>query len=327
MRISRIYRILRLITLLQSRRGYSVDELAEDLEVSRRTVFRDLNMLEMAHIPYYHDPAGGGYHISRHFFLPPINLTLPESLAILMLAARLRSAGELPLMAQAARAAMKIEGALPASIRDHVGSVLDRLQFTLPATSGHHGLDDLFDKLCGAIVAKRVCRLVYISFHERRQIRACVHPLRLVFLNRAWYVIAHSPSHAERRTYKLGRIRKLTVTDQTFTPPEGEDGARERIFGAAWLMIPEGKLHDVHLHFEKKVAGNVAEVQWHPSQQVEWNDDGSIEFRVTVDGLGEITWWVLGYGEQVEVVAPPPLRRRIATISAKVAERHVMKGC
>ena len=59
MSISRIYRILRLITLLQSGRGYSADELAEELEVSRRTVFRDLNVLEMAHIPYYHEAPGG----------------------------------------------------------------------------------------------------------------------------------------------------------------------------------------------------------------------------------------------------------------------------
>jgi len=46
------------------------------------------------------------------------------------------------------------------------------------------------------------------------------------------------------------------------------------------------------------VAGNVAEVLWHQTQRVEWNDDGSIEFHATVDGLGEITWWLLGYGSQ-----------------------------
>jgi proteasome accessory factor B len=90
-------------------------------------------------------------------------------------------------------------------------------------------------------------------------------------------------------------------------------------------MIPEGKLHRVHLHFRRKVAGNVAEVQWHPSQKVRWNDDGSIEFHVRVDGLGEITWWILGYGDEVEVVAPVELRRRIAAVAAKVARKHQAK--
>ncbi|HUU22120.1 MAG TPA: YafY family protein [Phycisphaerae bacterium] len=324
MSISRIYRLLRLITLLQSGRGFSADELANELEVSRRTVFRDLNMLEMAHIPYYYDAERNGYRISRHFFLPPINLTLAESLAVLMLTGRLRGTGKLPLMTEASRAAMKVESALPPEIRQHVGSVLDRLGVSLGPTSRHEGIDDLFDKLIDAIVARKACRLVYISFLERRQIHATVHPLRLLFVNRAWYLIAHSPRHRQRRTFKLGRIRKLTVSDQTFVPPEDVDEAD--LFGAAWSMITEGRLYDIHLHFEKMVAGNVAEVQWHPSQQVDWNDDGSIEFRVRVDGLREITWWVLGYGDQVEVLAPEDLRRRIHEVADVVAARHQPTG-
>ena len=92
MSISRIYRLLRLITLLQGGRTYTARELARELEVSRRTIFRDLNMLELAHIPYYYDPKRGGYKINRHFFLPPINLTLSEALAVLMLAGRLQGA-------------------------------------------------------------------------------------------------------------------------------------------------------------------------------------------------------------------------------------------
>jgi len=325
MSISRIYRLLRLITLLQSGRGYSADDLAAELEVSRRTVFRDLNMLEMAHIPYYYDPERGGYRISRHFFLPPINLTLGESLAVLMLTARLRGTGKLPLMSEAARAAMKVESALPDRIRRHVGSVLDRLGVLLGPTSRHEGLDDLFDQLTDAVATRKVCRLVYISFLDRKQIRATVHPLRLIFLNRAWYLIAHSVKHKERRTFKLGRIRKLAATDQTFEPPDGPDEPTEP-FGAAWSMIPEGTLYDIHLHFEPMVAGNVAEVRWHASQQVEWNDDGSVEFRARVDGLREITWWVLGYGDQVEVITPPELRRRIGEVAGAVAARHRDQG-
>jgi proteasome accessory factor B len=298
--------------------------LAADLEVSRRTVFRDLNMLEMARIPYYFDPDGGGYRISRHFFLPPINLTLGESLAIMVLAGRARGGARLPLMAQVASAAMKVEGALPQSIRDHVGSVVDALEVRPSPVSGHAGLDATFEDLARAVAGRIVCRLVYISFHERGQIITTVQPLRLVFVNRAWYLIAWSARHGERRTFKLGRIRKLTVTDRTFTPPSG--AVPEEPFGAAWCMIPEGKLYDVHLHFDPRVAGNVAEVHWHPSQQVEWNDDGSVEFHARVDGLGEISWWILGYGDQVEVLAPPALRLRVGEVAARVAARHQAEG-
>ena len=323
MSVSRIHRLLRLITLLQSRRGYSADELARELEVSRRTVFRDLNMLELAHIPYYYDPDTGGYRISSHFFLPPINLTLGESLAILLLTGRLRPTGSIPWMSQAARAAMKVVSALPERVREHVGSILKHLHVTLGPTGRHEGLDDLFDELVNAIVERKVCRLVYISFHERGQITTTIQPLRMVFVNRAWYLIAWSARHRQRRTFRIGRIRKLAVTDRTFQPPP--EAPADRPFGQAWSMIPEGKLYDVHVHFEKMVAGNVAEVQWHPSQQVEWNDDGSIEFRARVDGLREVLWWVLGYGDQARAVAPDELRRQVHAVAESVVRKHQPK--
>lgn len=322
--VSRVYRLLRLITMLQSGRSYTVRELARELGVSRRTVFRDLNMLEMARVPYYFDAEGKRYRIREHFFLPPINLTLTEALALLALTGRLRTSSQVPLLGQSARAAMKLEGALPPALRREVGGLAERLSVRLGPVARHGGLDAVFDDLAAAIAARRVCRMVYISFHERKQLALVVHPLRLVFVQRAWYLIAYSVRHREVRTFKLGRVRKLTVTRATFRSPADADA--ESHFGEAWCMIPEGKLYDVHLHFEPKVAGNVAEVQWHRSQRVEWNDDGSMEFHVRVDGLGEITWWVLGYGDQVEVVGPAPLRRKVAAVAKAVAERHGREG-
>jgi predicted DNA-binding transcriptional regulator YafY len=117
MSVSRIYRILRLITLLQSGRGWSATELARELEVSRRTVFRDLNTLEMARIPYFFDPETGGYRITRNFFLPPVNLTAGEALALLVLTGRLRGPANAALLPEAGRAAMKLQSALPAALR------------------------------------------------------------------------------------------------------------------------------------------------------------------------------------------------------------------
>ncbi|MCD6365792.1 MAG: YafY family transcriptional regulator [Planctomycetes bacterium] len=320
MRISRIYRMLQLITMLQGRHSYTAAELAQELEVSRRTVFRDLNMLEMARIPYYFDREKGGYRISRHFFLPPINLTLTEALAMLILTGQMGGASRLPLFSHGAKAALKLESALPQSIRKHVGTIIDRLDVKMGPLSSHEGLDVLFDDLASAVGNKRICRLVYISFFEKKQITVDVHPLRLAFVGRAWYLVAYSLSHREVRTFKLGRIRKLTVTDRKFQPDV--DVEIDEYFGRAWQMIPEGKIYNVHLHFEAKVAGNVAEVRWHDSQRVQWNDDGSMEYRVKVDGIGEILWWILGYGDQVEVISPAPLRKRVGAVAAEMAGKY-----
>jgi predicted DNA-binding transcriptional regulator YafY len=83
-------------------------------------------------------------------------------------------------------------------------------------------------------------------------------------------------------------------------------------------MIPEGELYDVHLHFAAKVARNVGEVQWHANQEVTFRPDGSCDFRVRVDGYYEISWWIMGYGDQVEVLSPEPLRERMAEVASNL---------
>jgi proteasome accessory factor B len=310
--------------MLQSRRGYKAEELARELEVSRRTIFRDLNVLEMARIPYYYDTESNGYKINQHFFLPPVNLTVTEALAMLALTGRLKGAKALPLLSEAARAGMKIEAALPRAIRHDVGSVIDKLSVATGAIARHVGLEGTFNDLVKAIGQKRICQLVYLSFHERKQIVTNIRPLALAFRARAWYLIAYSAMHRENRTFKLGRIRQLKVSRRKFKEPADVD--LDEHFGRAWSMIPEGKLYKVHLHFEPKVAGNVAEVHWHDSQRVEWNDNGSIEFHVVVDGLREITWWILGYGDQVEVVAPAALRRRVGATAGRMVGKYRKEG-
>ncbi len=324
MSISRIYRLLRLVTLLQGRKPFTPQELAEELQVSRRTVFRDLNMLEMARIPYYFDPEAGGYRISRHFFLPPVNLTLAEALALLVLTGRLKSARNVPLFNHAARAAIKLESVLPGEIRHHLGSVVEKLSLSMGPLSNHAGVHELFDELVDAVAKRHVCRIVYDSFFEKRKITTNIRPLRLLFMSRAWYLVAYSSKHRENRTFKLSRLVRLTMTEQIFEEPREFD--LDDYFGRAWSMIPEGKLYKVHLHFEPMVAGNVSEVRWHATQRVEANDDGSIEFHATVDGLREITWWILGYGDQVKVVGPPKLRKAVREVARNVLQKYEKGG-
>ena len=81
--------------------------------------------------------------------------------------------------------------------------------------------------------------------------------------------------------------------------------------GRAWSMIPEGRIYNVKLRFLPKVANNVTEVQWHSTQKVSRNSDGSATVEFRVDGLGEITWWILGYGDQVQILAPRTLRNKV----------------
>ena len=87
-------------------------------------------------------------------------------------------------------------------------------------------------------------------------------------------------------------------------------------------MMPEGRLYNVRLRFLPKVARSVADVQWHSTQTVTLQDDGSIIMEFRVDGLNEITWWVLSYGDQVQVLAPAALRQRITEIAQNMVRQN-----
>ena len=320
MNVSRIYRLLRLISLLQSDHGQSAAELAAELDVSKRTLFRDLNSLEMARVPYYYDQESGRYRIKSHFFLPPVNLTIQEALSMLILTRRLKNETNAPMLTEGKKAASKIESILPDSIREHIGNVIDSVSMHLAPLADHTGADIWFEKISAAICSQNCCRVRYDSFFENSEIAVTINPLRLVFMHRAWYILAWSHTEKQLRTYKLIRIKKLTVQKRTFNASYAKQ--LETHFGDAWTMIPEGKIYNVHLHFHPMVASNVAEVSWHKSQKISWNDDKSIDYHVKVDGLGEITWWILGYGDKVTVKEPQELVDKIAQIARNMLANH-----
>ena len=92
-------------------------------------------------------------------------------------------------------------------------------------------------------------------------------------------------------------------------------------------MIREtGQRHHVVVRFQPLVAQNVAEINWHKTQKTIWNDNGTLDFHVTVDGLGEIMWWILGYGGHAEVLRPAALRKRIQQQIAVMQETYTGKS-
>ena len=91
----------------------------------------------------------------------------------------------------------------------------------------------------------------------------------------------------------------------------------------AWSMIPEpGPDEHVEIRFAKKVARNVADVLWHKTQLCHFQRDGSLLYRACVSGLHEISWWVLGYGDQAEVLQPPALRELVGKHARSMAKKY-----
>ena len=155
----------------------------------------------------------------------------------------------------------------------------------------------------------RTCRIVYKSPVEEEPLHTSLDPYALHFANRAWYVLGYTDAHNEVRLLKLARFIELEMTDEHFDKPE-----KFRVhhkLGSAWRLIPEGREYKIVLEFSPKVAANVSEGLWHKSQTHRILDDGRCEMTFTIDGLGEIAWWLCGYGDQVVVKEPMELRKRV----------------
>lgn len=319
MNVSRVYRLLKLITLLRSGRQLDADTLAAELKVSRRTFFRDLKLLERAGIPYHFDHGRNTYALADTFFLPPLHLSFEESLAILLVSRKFLSRQVHPMYQQAVDAALKIESTLPAPVLEHCGSWLSNLSLHWPATSSVDAVSNLFNTVQRALADCHSIRVRYDSVYDGKEIDVLLDPLRLIFMARGWYLLAKSHQHGEVRTFKMDRVISMTATDKVFEPDE--TFSERRYFGKAWQMIPEGRLYDVKLRFIPEVAASVEEVHWHETQNTQRLEDDSLLFEAQVDGLKEITPWIMGYGDQVEVLSPRELRDRIRHKAERMAQR------
>lgn len=151
MKSSRVSRIVRILTTLQSGRSYSVHDLVEILGVSRRTVFRDLKELQAIGVPYKFDPKTGGYEIDPAFFLPPIDFDLVEALSVLLLIHKGRKQLPMPFRNPATLACLKIENNLPRHIRQYCHTTLQNISVKTKQHTHINQLDKVFSQLQEAI--------------------------------------------------------------------------------------------------------------------------------------------------------------------------------
>jgi predicted DNA-binding transcriptional regulator YafY len=316
MDVGRLHRVLKIITLLQTGRPCNAEQLAVECRVSRRTIYRDLTTIEKAGIPVFFDHPTGRYQIHQTGLMPAINLGLDEALALVLLASELGRPGQIPLLQPARDAAAKIEASLPLAIRAALGGLTQRMAVRTGPTARHNALQEVYRQAQRAVARRESLDAVYISFHDAGQIHTRIDPYWLMFNERAWYLIGRSSKHEGAvRTFKLGRLKSLTPTGRTFQMPKSL--TLEKHIGNAWRMMRGATPYDIHVKFSPLVSPNVAEVNWHPTQRVTWDDDGAVHFTATVDGLDEILWWVLGYGPEVEVIAPAELRTRVADMARR----------
>jgi predicted DNA-binding transcriptional regulator YafY len=317
MKNNRTGRIMQLLTMLQSQRGYKISELVGMLGKSRRTVYRDLKELERAGLPCRFDTRRHGYALELKSPLLTIALSKEEAFGLLLLLREADQNIRLPFTYSARLLSLKIENCLRQEVRQCCDESFRFISISHAPKTRMDLLDKTFMQVLEAIQVKRVLAIHCYLSAEQNTIITDLNPYYLVYSENTWHAIGESSFHKTVHTFKLNQIKQLNPLDRYFVEDEKFD-LRE-YFGYAWSLLREGQIYEVELRFGPGIAADVAEVQWHETQTASFEEDGSVVLKFRVDGLNEITWWVLGYGDQVEVLAPKALRQRIAQIASRIA--------
>jgi predicted DNA-binding transcriptional regulator YafY len=301
----RFARILRLLELLQGRDRHDTVSLANELEVSRRTVLRDIDVLRLSGVGLDYDPSGKSYVLHGDYQFAVAGLTDDELLGQAT-AAALTSAKGLDVGEGAGPTARKIRttgrGSSQMLLEDalRVTAVLDL------KLADHGGHRETIRTIQLALVEQFALEGSYASPYRPGEKQLILHPIRLCLVKQAWYLIARPDGTDDPVTYRVTRFRSLRKLLLRSDVPEEFD--LRAYFGYAWGVYRGDRSYDVEVRFMPETAPLVTETTWHHTQQTRWNDDGSVTLSFRVDGLEEIVWWVLGWSGRVEILRPAELR-------------------
>ena len=299
--------------LFQHPHGLTAHQVAERIGMNVRTVYRDLRALESeVGVTLWQD--GNRFGAERSSFLPPLKLTLHEAVTI-YLSTRLMQRFQDHRDDHVVEAFNKLASILPPPLAQHVHATV--------AWINERPRDDtraqIFDLVATGWAEGRKVRIRYPSSSLNggsQQAQERVVAPYFIEPNpggHSRYVIGHDSASGQLRTFKVERIEHAELTAETFDiPPDFDAADRLR---QAWGISDEEAVHVCLRFVDSAAAKRVMETNWHPSQHLETQPDGSLVLTLDVGGLLEITPWLLSWGAAVEVLEPPALRDSIARIA------------
>ncbi|SEL78982.1 helix-turn-helix transcriptional regulator [Nonomuraea pusilla] len=321
----RASRLLSLLLLLQARGRMTATELAEELEVSVRTVYRDVEALSAAGVPVYADRGPtGGYQLLDGYRTRLTGLTAEEA-SSLFLAALPGPAAELGLADLAANAELKVLAALPPEPRSHASRVRER--FLLDVPGWYRASDDVphLSAVADAVWEQRPLRMTYRRWGPR-EVERVIHPYGLVLKGGSWYLVA-APPDGDPRTYRVARILTLEALPGAFQRPEGFDleafwrqyakEFRERMYTAEAVVRLAPGMDDLLAYTmgADVVAGALTAAG-------EPDAEGWRTLTLPVESLTHARWLLLRLGAGVEVLEPPELRALMAEAVAELGKLY-----
>jgi predicted DNA-binding transcriptional regulator YafY len=315
-------RLLSTLVLLQAHGRLSARQLADRLEVSARTVHRDMEALSAAGVPVFAlRGARGGWRLDEDWSTQVPALDEAELRAFLM--AQPRVIGDMRLAAAAERAMAKLMAALPVPMRAPAALMRQRLYVDTTAWRGSTENVALLPIVQEAVARDRRLRMRYRKA-GREVVERVVDPLGLVAKGSTWYMVAHTPKGF--RTFRVSRIEKATVLDLPVRRPADFDLAAfwktsTEQFRQAWTR------YETTLRLEPRAANWVSACRIVSPAAKHADADGWVRLKIQFESEEEACFVVMGLGACVEVIEPAELReKQIAELGAALQHAKLAAG-
>jgi proteasome accessory factor B len=309
--------------LESSRHGTTIPALAGELDVTTRTIRRDLAALQEAGFPLFDERDDEG-HVRWRLDGQVLKgletgFTLQELCALYLSRNLLEAVGATPFQRDLTLAFRRLEKLLTPRMR----RFLDRLPGVLvakrgPRTAAAGASSDVVGKLLEATLHNRVASMTYHSVSSAAVRDYVVHPHRLAFAQGGLYLLAFVPAYKDIRTFAVDRITSVSLEKQTFVPKEG---AGDEVFANS-LGVNTGPAAQVDIEFEPRVAPYVRARVWHASQQLREGPGGALVLSMNVCHDWALRSWILSWGSFARVLAPAALAKELRTDLQAATERY-----
>ncbi len=292
--------------------------LAEDLEVTRRTVMRDIAfMRDQLGAPIEFVRAENGYRLSRGDWPFKLEAVLTEGEMVALYVAERCLAAEpgAPFAAELRRAIEKLAERLPDRVTVDASAVGAVPRGVRPADAA------IFARLLAAVRERRRLRLVYRAAYNGRRSERTVDPLQVARVGGDWYCLCYDHARRKMIPFVPARVASVQETMERFEPPRGFDPAAHLASSlGAWTS--GGHPVRVRVRFRPPASRYVAERRHHPSQRWIPGRDGSGVCELRVGVTPDLVSWILSWLPAAEVLAPSALRRAVAEAAAAGARRN-----
>jgi predicted DNA-binding transcriptional regulator YafY len=312
-RPARLLQLIQMVALAPRR--YPRRALADHFEISERMIQKDLQLIKHGlHLPLERSPDG--YYFEDVPRLPTLQYTFAEALALLLAVQAARHVSGIASIELAA-ALSRLEALFPPAF----APLLQHLLAPPPLSARREHRQAMLELLNRALIEQRKVHMLYETGsrggdpNER-----VIHPYHVLPYVRSWQLVAYCESRQQPRTFKMDRIQHATLLPDHYRLPD--DFSLESYMGHTWGLMrgAAGDPQPVHLRFTPEAGRWVSEEQWHPSQRPEEQPDGSLHFHLHIAITPEFVAWLLYYGDQLQVLAPPDLRQHLADAHRRAAE-------